>query len=51
MREAGHRRILLLVQRIELEHRVIRLLLRAQRQELRADRIAERLAPIDERSR
>src|SRR5687768_13280402 len=49
MGQPGERCIFLLVQGIELEHRMIGQLLRAQRQELGADRVADRIGPVDQR--
>ena len=47
VREAGDRRVVLFVQRVERQPRMIGQQLRGERDELRADRIVVRLRPID----
>ncbi len=49
VREAGHRRVALLVERVEVELRVIRKELRLERDELDAQRVLVRVLPVDER--
>ena len=49
MREAGHGRVFLLVERVELEQGMVGHLLRAEGEKLRADRIADRIGPVDQR--
>ena len=44
-------RVFALVQRIEPQHRMIRLLLRMEREKLSANRVGKRRAPIDEREK
>ena len=48
MDESGHRRVFLLVQRVERQARMIGQRRRGKRNELAADRIADRVVPIDQ---
>src|SRR5262245_33535402 len=49
MRQSGYRRIFLLMQGVQLQHRMIGKLLAAKRQELGPDRILNGIGPVNER--